>query len=196
MSLLRATFKIGIWNAWIFMSVFLIQMLAIMFIAKRVRERSHVPAKARRNTLERYVSIFGNLFWLLAMGYSVFLPFHLGTLWFYIGLSVFIIGLALMTIATFNFIATPPDQVITEGAYSFSRHPMYLATFLICLGSGIATVSLIFIILSIIMAVCFYQEALIEERFCLNRYGNTYKDYINSTPRWIGIPRSSPGKGP
>ena len=195
MSLLRTTLKIGIWNAWIFMSVFLLQMLAIMFIAKRVRERSHVPTNARRNTFERYVSIFGNLFWLLAMGYSVFLPFQLGTLWFYIGLSVFVIGLTLMATATFNFIATPADQLITKGAYSLSRHPMYLATFLICLGSGIATVSLIFIILSIIMAACFYQEALIEERFCLNRYGNAYKDYIYSTPRWIGIPRPSPGKG-
>jgi protein-S-isoprenylcysteine O-methyltransferase Ste14 len=192
---LTPVFKIGLWNAWIFMSVFLLQMLAIMFIAKRVRERSHVPGKARRNKFERYVSIFGNLFWLLAMGYSVFLPFQLGTLWFYIGLFVFIIGLILMAIATFNFIATPADQLITKGAYSFSRHPMYLATFFICIGSGIATVSLLFIILSIIMALCFYQEALIEERFCLNRYGNTYKDYINSTPRWIGIPRPSPGKG-
>jgi len=195
LSLIRATFKIGVWNAWIFMSVFLLQMLAIMFIAKRVRERSHVPVNARRNKFERYVSIIGNLFWLLAMGYSVFLPFQLGTVWFHIGLFVFIIGLILMAIATFNFIATPADKLITKGAYSFSRHPMYLATFFICLGSGIATVSLLFMILSIIMALCFYQEALIEERFCLNRYGNTYKDYINSTPRWIGIPKSPPGKG-
>jgi protein-S-isoprenylcysteine O-methyltransferase Ste14 len=94
------------------------------------------------------------------------LPFKIGAIWFYIGLSVFIIGLALMAIATFNFIATPVDQFVRKGAYKLSRHPMYLATFLICLGSGIATVSLLFILLSIIMASCFYQEALIEERYC------------------------------
>ena len=182
-------FKIGIWNAWTFMSVFLLQMLAIMFVDKRVWERSHIPKDARRNKLERYVGIIGNFVWLIAMGYSVFLPIQLGTTWFYIGLFVFIIGLTLMVIATINFIATPADQLITKGAYNFSRHPMYLATFFICLGSGIATVSWLFILLSIIMALCFYQEALIEERYCFTRYGNVYKDYINRTHRWIGVPK-------
>ena len=188
MSLIPA-FKIGIWNAWIFMSVFLLQMLAIMFVDKRAWERSHIPTEARRNKLERYVGIIANLIWLLALGYSVFLPFQLGTTWFYIGLSVFIIGLTLMALATFNFIATPSDQLITKGAYQFSRHPMYVATFFICLGAGIATGSWLFIFFIIIMALCFYQEALIEERYCLNRYGNVYQEYINRTPGWIGVPK-------
>ena len=184
---LTPVFKFGIWNAWIFMSVFLLQMLPIVLVDKRVRERSHIPIEARRNKLERYIGIISNFIWLLALGYSVFLPLHLGTIWFYIGLSAFIIGLTLMAIATFNFISAPADQLITKGAYNFSRHPMYLATLFICLGSGIATVSWLFISLSIIMALCFYQEALIEERYCLNRYGNAYQEYINRTPRWIGV---------
>jgi protein-S-isoprenylcysteine O-methyltransferase Ste14 len=29
-----------------------------------------------------------------------------------------------------------------------------------------------------------------EERSLLNRYGNTYREYMNKTPRWIGIPKS------
>jgi len=186
---LTPALKIGICNAWIFMSVFLFQMLAIMFINRRARERSHVPREARRNRFERYISIIGNFIWLLAMGYSVFLPLQFGSTWFYIGLSVFIIGLTLMAIATYNFIATPMDQLITKGAYKFSRHPMYVATFFICLGAGIAAISWLFIIFSLIMAFCFYQEALIEERYCLNKYGKAYHDYVNRTPRLIGVAR-------
>ena len=173
------------------MSVFLLQMLAIMSINKSVRERSHVPPDARRNQFERNIGIIGNFFWLLAMIYSVFLPLQPGTTWFYIGHSVFIIGLTLMAIATYNFIVTPTDQLITEGAYKFSRHPMYLATFFICLGAGIAAISWLFIFFSIIMAFCFYQEALIEERFCLNKYGKAYQVYINRAPRLIGVARKS-----
>jgi protein-S-isoprenylcysteine O-methyltransferase Ste14 len=188
-NIITGDFKIGLWNAWIFMSVFILQMMAIMFIDKRLWERSHIPEDARQNKFEKRVSIVGNIIWLIAMGYSIFLPFQFGTLWFYIGLSVFNIGLALMATATFNFITAPADHPITKGAYNFSRHPMYLATFLICLGSGIATVSLLFIFLSVIMALCFYQEALIEERYCSNRYGNSYKEYIISTHRWIGAPK-------
>ncbi|MFC2137505.1 methyltransferase family protein [Bacteroidota bacterium] len=180
-------FKIGIWNAWIFMSVFILQMLVIMFASKKVRERSHIPSEAKRNQFEKYTGIIANFVWLIALVYSIFLPFQLETIWFYIGLFVFIVGLILITIATFNFITAASDQVITKGVYKLSRHPMYLATFLICMGSGIASVSLLFILLSIIMAFCFYKEALIEERFCLNEYGSAYQEYLNRVPRYMGL---------
>ena len=170
------------------MSVFLLQMLVMVFADERIWEKSHIPRDARRNKLERYVGIVGNFVWLVAMGYSVFLPLQLGTIWFYVGLFIFIIGLILMTIATFNFITTPADLLITKGLYQFSRHPMYLATYFICLGSGIATVSWLFIFFSVIIALCFHQEALIEERYCLDKYGSAYQEYLNSVPRWFGVP--------
>ena len=183
------SFKIGVWNAWLFMSVFLLQMIAILFADKHIREKTHVPAIARGNRFERYSGFFGNFVWLLAMGYSVFLPLQFNTIWLYIGLSVFLIGLILIVIATFNFINTSADQLINKGVYRFSRHPVYLATFFICLGSGIASGSLLFIFLSIIMAFCFHNEALIEERYCLEKYSSAYKEYMNSVPRWIGTSR-------
>ncbi len=186
MSLIPA-FKIGIWNAWIFMSVFLLQMLVIMFVDKRVRDRTHIPQQARRNTLEKHIGTISNFVWILALAYSIFLPLQPGSIWFYVGLFIFTIGLILLTTATFNFITTPTDQLITKGAYRFSRHPMYLATFFICLGSGVAAVSWLFVLLSIIMALCVSREALIEERYCLSRYKKVYLEYINRTPRWIGV---------
>jgi protein-S-isoprenylcysteine O-methyltransferase Ste14 len=173
------------------MSVFLLQMLAIVFADKHIREKTHTPIDARRNKLERYAGIMGNFIWLLAMVYSVFLPLQPGTIWFYVGLSFFIIGLIFMAIATSNFITTPADQLIKKGLYQFSRHPMYLATFFICLGSGIAAVSWLFIFLSVIIALCFHQEALIEERYCLDKYGSAYQEYLNSVPRWFGLPNRS-----
>jgi protein-S-isoprenylcysteine O-methyltransferase Ste14 len=150
-------------------------------------ERTHLPAEARQNNLERYTGICGNITWLVAWGYSVFLPFKLGTLYFYTGFSVFIIGLALLAMSTFNFVTTAADQMITKGIYNFSRHPMYLSTFFICLGSGIATASWLFIFLSVVMSLCLYQEALIEERYCLKRYGTAYQEYLDRTPRWLGL---------
>ena len=29
-----------------------------------------------------------------------------------------------------------------------------------------------------------------EERYCKEKYGDTYKEYLNTVPRWIGIPKS------
>jgi protein-S-isoprenylcysteine O-methyltransferase Ste14 len=181
------TFKIGVWNAWLFMSVFILQMLVIMLAGKRVSERSHVPANARQKPIERYAGIVATFVWLLALGYSIFLPIQLATVWFYTGLFFYVIGLILITIATFNFISAAADQLITTGVYRYSRHPVYLSTFLICLGAGIASVSLLFIFLSVIMAFCFNIEALIEERYCISKYGNSYREYQNNVPRWIGL---------
>jgi protein-S-isoprenylcysteine O-methyltransferase Ste14 len=171
------------------MSVFILQMLVIMLVSKSVRERSHVPPEANKNRLERYTGIVASFIWFLALGYSIFLPFQLGTIWFYIGLFVFVIGLILITTATLDFITGDSEQLITTGAYRYLRHPVYLATFLICLGSGIASVSLLFIFLSMVLAFCFHREALIEERYCINKYGGAYQEYRNNVPRWIGLPK-------
>lgn len=181
--------KIVVWNAWIFMSVFILQMIVVMFADKDIRERSHVPKEVRRTISDKYIGTIANLFWLIALYYSVFLPLLFGTIWFYTGFSVFICDLFLLLFATSNFMTTPVDQLIQKGVYKFSRHPMYLSTFLICLGTGIATASWIFIFLSVIIAVCFHYKALLEERYCLNKYKDLYIEYMNSVPRWLGVPK-------
>jgi len=182
-------FKPGVWNGWIFMSVFILQMLAMLFAGSHIWRKSHVPIEVRRSKFEKKIVIINNLIWLLAMGYSIFLPLRTGTTWFTIGLSLFMIGLILMITATSNFITAPANQLITKGAYKFSRNPLYLAALLICMGCGMAAASWLFIFLSIIMAFYFHREVLIEERYCLNQYGPVYQEYLKHVPRWLGIPR-------
>ena len=173
------------------MSVFIIQMIVIMFADKRIRQRSHVPNDARQTVLEKSIGSIANFAWLLALGYSIFLPLILGTIWFYIGFSVFVFGALLLSFATYSFITTPIDQLIQKGVYSFSRHPMYLATFLICLGTGISTASWILVLLSVIIAICFNIEASLEERCCLKMYRDLYEEYMDKVPRWLGMPKST-----
>ena len=139
------TLRIGIWNAWIFKSVFLLQMPAMFLLNKQASKRSHAPLQSKWNKFERYIAYIANLIWLIAMIYSIFLPIKINSIWFFIGLVIFIIGFIFLTIATYDFITTPTDQVISKGIYRISRHPMYLATFLICLGSGISALSWLFI---------------------------------------------------
>jgi protein-S-isoprenylcysteine O-methyltransferase Ste14 len=185
-------FEIGIWNAWIFMSIFIIQMLVIMFVNRKAWDKSHVPAQAKRNRYEKNIGIFANIFWLIAMIYSIFLPLALKSYWFYFGFSLFVIGVLILGRATYDFITTSSNKVIKTGVYKISRHPMYLSTFIITLSVSIASISWLFFILSVIMMFFFHKEALIEERFCLKIYGKEYNNYLNQTPRWIGL--SKPGK--
>jgi protein-S-isoprenylcysteine O-methyltransferase Ste14 len=34
------------------------------------------------------------------------------------------------------------------------------------------------------------MKVVSEERFCLKEYGDAYREYMNRTPRWIGITKS------
>jgi protein-S-isoprenylcysteine O-methyltransferase Ste14 len=180
--------KIGLWNAWVFMSVFIFQMIVMILAGNKINQRSHVPPDARRTTFEKSIGIIANFIWFMALGYSVFLPLLSGTIWFCIGLFIFLPGLIILIFSTIAFMTTPVDQMIQKGVYRFSRHPMYLATFFICLGSGIATASWIFIMLSIVIVICLHYEALVEERYCLEIYKDQYMDYRQRVPMWFGIP--------
>ena len=165
-------------------------MFVIMFVDKKIWEKSHVPIEAKRNRYEKNVGTFANLFWLIAMIYSIFLPLNLNSYLFYIGLIVFIIGLIFLMRSTYDFITTKPDKIIKTGVYKISRHHMYISTFLIVLSVSISSVSWLFLVLSIIMIFLFHKEAHIEERFCMETFGKDYKDYIQHTSRWIGLPKS------
>ena len=183
-------FEIGLWNAWIFMSVFILQMLAVIFLGKRVWERSSHPSDIKQSKSEAMAGIIGNTIWFLATVYSVFLPLQLGTIWFYIGLPIFLVGLMILAIATVNFATAPAEKPVTQGMYRFSRHPLYSSLFIIYIGTSIATASWVFFLLGIANIFWTRTESLVEERYCLKRYGNDYREYMNRTPRWIGIPKS------
>jgi protein-S-isoprenylcysteine O-methyltransferase Ste14 len=187
MSLVPA-FEIGIWNAWIFMSCFILQMLVMFLLGKRVWARSSLPADVERNGAEKRAGVIGNAVWGLATLYSIFLHLRLGTLWFFIGFPIFFLGVMLLAIATADFAVTPSDRPITQGTYAFSRHPLYLSSFLIYIGTGIATASWLFLLLGLANIFWVRTEARVEERYCLEKYGDYYRRYMNRTPRWLGIP--------
>jgi len=189
MSLIPA-FEIGVWNAWIFMSIFILQMLAVLLLGKRVWTRGSLPSDFKRSKLEKITPLIGNAVWLLATLYSIFLPLRLGTAWFYTGLPVFLVGLAILVVATVTFATAPAEKPATKGAYSFSRHPLYLSMLIIYIGTGIASASWLFILLGIANIFWIRTEAIAEERYCLARYNKDYREYMNKTPRWIGMPQA------
>jgi len=78
-----------------------------------------------------------------AMIYSVFLPLKLGTTWFCAGLPITLIGILTGTIVLMNWANTPSGEPVTRGLYIYSRHSMYITTFLFFLGITIASASLV-----------------------------------------------------
>jgi protein-S-isoprenylcysteine O-methyltransferase Ste14 len=86
--------------------------------------------------------------------------------------------------------STPTDRPATRGLYRISRNPLYLGCFLIYIGTGIACASWLFLLLTAIWIVLYDILIAPEERWCLEKYGEAYREYMDRTPKWIGIPKS------
>jgi len=188
--LLIPVFQIGVWNAWIFMIWPWVAMLAVRLVGLDVyRRASGQPSEMKTSHRYRVVSYVSMIVETMAVAYSIFLPLQLGTIWFYAGLSIFLTGLVVLTAATVNFAATPMDVPITRGIYHYSRHPLYLASLLIYFSVGIASASWVFLLVFVVQSVSIRIAAVGEERFCLEKYGDVYREYIDKTPRWLGLPK-------
>ena len=192
MSLVPA-FEIGVWNAWILMLYIPLHPLIMMLIDKLVGtgdifKKMETPTFSKTERITNIFSNFVLLFGLLI--YSIFLPLQLGTAWFYVGLALCVLGVITWTVAIVNIADIPLGEPWNKGLYRYSRHPMTLAGYLILIGAGIASASWIFLLFSIVCIVLSAIPTIAEERFCLEKFGTAYREYMNRTPRWIGLPKS------
>ena len=183
--------ELGLWNAWILVLSFLL-LFPVWEILNHLggQKGSSRPNKPPFN--EKETRLYGTsqlIFWASVI-YSVFLPLKLGTVWFYAGFLVYLLGIIFTVIAGTSLDNTPMDEPATEGLYRISRNPIYLGTFLIFIGIGIACASWLFLLLIAVFVVLYDILIAPEERWCLEKYGDAYREYLNRTPRWIGIPKS------
>jgi protein-S-isoprenylcysteine O-methyltransferase Ste14 len=76
-------------------------------------------------------------------------------------------------------------SLITSGVYKYIRHPLYTSLLLFSLGAFLKNPSLLGTGLVITTVVGVYLTARIEEKHNLERFGNTYQDYMDQTKRFI-----------
>ena len=188
-------FEIGLWNAWILM-LFVIFYNILPYILSKIKpiyneilKKASGPDIPLDKTKKRLGNILSTFF-ILPIIYSFFLPIKISSIWFFIGLIIYLIGLIIGIFAWFDFYTTAVDKLVTKGIYRVSRNPMYLCIVLIFTGTGIACVSWLFLLLTIIFTILSHILVRSEEHFCLNTYGQDYRDYLNRTPRWIGLPKN------
>jgi protein-S-isoprenylcysteine O-methyltransferase Ste14 len=189
---LTPAFEIGIWNAWILLVPYIFMNFGLTFLLKAFKNRkSTFWAFPPYTRLER---IYLRLFYVIMLGlsvYSIFLPLATGTVWFYVGLFVYLFGFAFLILAMLTFTATPVDKPNTTGIYRITRHPWYVGMLSIYIGIGIASASWVYLLVSLIWVPIIRNLLMIvEERECCERFGDAYRDYMNKTPRWIGIPKA------
>lgn len=88
------------------------------------------------------------------------------------------------------FALEEPEELVTSGPYAISRHPMYVGWWLIQLGAGTVAGS------SWVLATL-PAELLVEHRYILGEeatlaelFGQSYAEYAERVPRYLGFPRA------
>ena len=177
--------KIGLWNAWLLMLIIPLQPYILRLVDKAVgtgdifKKMGAAPTdQAQKRVSMLFMLIQGALYL-----FSIFLPLKPGTPWFYAGLALYLAGLGMLLTAMLNAAAAPPGQLFTRGLYRWSRHPAYLAMALIYSAVGLASGSWIFLLLAGVLVLLLRYQALVEERECLERFGQAYREYMQKTPR-------------
>ncbi len=191
---LMPTFEIGIWNLWILqLLVLLTPYIPYLFLSKEGRKSNSRMAKffPMPNKTVKVLAWSTHLVIApIVIIYSIFLPLKLDTAWLYVGLIIIILGLAMQCMTTISVANTPLNKPVTKGPYRISRHPFYFSGFLTMFGMGIASASWVVLLCALLWIAFFYIVVPTEERFLLEKYGDSYRKYMDRTPRWIGIPKS------
>ncbi|PNX52470.1 MAG: hypothetical protein BV458_09460 [Thermoplasmata archaeon M9B2D] len=136
--------------------------------------------------------IAGAFLWIIG-GFlaSFFVPVNFGV-FFYIGLIISIIGMAIGISALYSFANNA--GLATTRIHRYSRNPIYLGWTVFFLGLTLigwseSIWSIIFLLYLFVTIPYLHWTVLLEEKFLADKYGQSYQKYLDETPRYFGIPQ-------
>lgn len=185
-------FEIGLFNAWILMLFVIAYNIIPYFLsAKKVIEQENLKRighpDIKLTKAQKQLGVLINIFFIIPIIYSIFLPIQLNSIGIYIGLVIYFFGIIIGITAMYYFFKTPTGKLVTNGIYRFSRNPIYLSAILIFVGTAIVCISWIFFLITMIFAILIHYLIIYEEKYCLEKYEYDYRRYMNQTSRWFGL---------
>lgn len=122
---------------------------------------------------------------LLIFAYLGFLKIRTDSYLFYAGLVIYGIGALLCLLSVINFAEPEGNGINLKGIYRISRNPMYVAYFFYFLGCTMLTQSLPLLGILIIFQISAHWIILSEERWCVQKFGEEYINYMNKVRRYL-----------
>ena len=181
--MLMPEFQLGLYNGWLFLIAFIIINITLMIIypyhyTKRVLKLPDI-SKERVSSIV-YAAVLNG-----TMIYSIFVSIKFHTMWFWLGLSVFIVSAILFFATMHNYATTNPIKPVVNGVYKFSRNPQQILAVFMWVGVAIITQSILILILCILQLFLMYPTLIAQERFCIDKYKDEYREYMKKAPRYF-----------
>lgn len=107
-----------------------------------------------------------------------------------VGLILFFVGVALRVWAQthLHYRLSVRKTLTTTGPYTFVRNPIYIANTLMLVGLTVLSELLWWIPVTLVWCAIIYSLVVRrEERHLLEKYGDPYRVYVKTVPRWIPL---------
>lgn len=169
---------------WLLLLFLMVRFGLLLIISKEaIRRAGYFAPRQKSEKTAYYIYQMSNIVFFL---YLIVSPVKIDfSLLFYCGIVFFIIGLLLCAISVVYF-AFPNDEGLnTNGIYQFSRNPMYVAYFVCFLGMSLLTQSLRMLVTVFIFQISAHWIIISEERWCVEKFGKHYEDYMKTVRRYI-----------
>ena len=122
---------------------------------------------------------------ILIFVYLFFLKITTDPYWFYAGLVTYGIGVLMCLVSVSNFSKPAKNGINLNGLYRISRNPLYVSYFIYFLGCVLITQSLLLLAILVVFQISTHWIILSEERWCVNKFGEEYKNYMSKVRRYI-----------
>lgn len=148
-----------------------------------IKRAAHFPQMQGNEILAYWIYQISNI---AIFVYLCFLTVTIEFSWiFYIGLLLYLFGLILCVISIINFADSSTEGLNSNGIYKLSRNPMYISYFVFFLACAVLTQSLILLGIILVFQISAHWIILSEEKWCINKFGESYRQYMKKVRRYI-----------
>ncbi len=84
-----------------------------------------------------------------------------------------------------TFGVKPGHELVTDGPYAVTRHPIYSGLVGALAGSALVWDSLLTMALAVVLLVPFWRHTVIEETLFIQHFGDAYRRYQRRVPRLV-----------
>ena len=183
-----AVHSFGFFNLWLLMVIYALPILLTIIFNKHVFLLTSSRFSSSRSSREYNLFIISKIIMLVYFLYAIVVPIRLDPSTATIGLFIYTIGFVFYSTAWLTIATTRRGKIFVTGPFRFSRHPVYVSSAIMFFGAGLVSNSCFFLGFSLLVGLSHMNNALVEERICLETFGEEYRQYMENTPRWLGLP--------
>lgn len=174
-----------LFGGWLFVLIYLMLNWVLLKIYPEHFSKRFFTKQTYRTKAQRYSSKAYSVLLNVTLAYALFVHASLKQPYFYIGMITYLISGALYTISLTDYASTPPDTPVTKGIYKVTRHPQQILTELMFIGCALALSSPAIFISGVAQLVLLNWSMQSQEQYCIERYGERYREYMKRTPRYF-----------